>query len=48
VGTEMAVVLYIMEQVVSEKWIIEEYVIGIRLTVVGEMLTELVILVVKE
>jgi hypothetical protein len=44
----MAVVLYIAEQVVSEKWVIEEYVIGIRLVVVGEMLAELVVLVVEE
>ena len=44
----MAVVLYITEQVVSEKWIIEEYMIRIRLAVIGEVLAELVVLVVEE
>jgi hypothetical protein len=44
----MAVVLHIAEQVVSEKWIIEEYMIGIRLVMVGEILAELVVLVVEE
>ena len=47
-GTEMAVVLHIAEQVVSEKWVVEEHVVGIRLTVVGEVLAELVVLVVEE
>jgi hypothetical protein len=48
VGIEMAVILYIAEQVVSEKWIIEEYIVGIRLVVIGEVLAELVVLVVEE
>ena len=48
VGTEMAVVLRIAEQVVSEKWVIEEYMVGIRLAVVGEVLAKLVILVVEK
>ena len=30
------------------KWIIEEYIIGIRFAVIGEILIELVILIVKE
>ena len=48
VGTEMAVVLRVAEQVVSEKWVVEEHMVGIRLAVVGEVLAELVVLVVEE
>jgi hypothetical protein len=33
---------------VSEKWIIEEYIIGIRFTVIEEILAELVVLVIEE
>ena len=44
----MAIVLHITEQVVLEKWIIEEHVIGIRFAIIGEVLAELVILVVEE
>ena len=47
-GTEMAVVLRVAEQVVSEKWVIEEHVVRIRLAVVEEVLAELVVLVVEE
>jgi hypothetical protein len=44
----MAVILHIAEQIVSEKWIIKEYMIGIRFMVVGEVLAELVVLVMEE
>ena len=47
-GIEMAVVLRVVEQVVSEKWVVEEHVVRIRLAVVREVLAELVVLVVEE
>jgi hypothetical protein len=48
VGIKMAMVLRMAEQVVSEKWVVEEYMVGIRLAVVGEVLAKLVVLVVEE
>ncbi len=48
VGTEMAVVLRVAEQVVLEKWIVEEHKVGIRPAVAGEVLIKLVVLVVEE
>jgi hypothetical protein len=47
-GTEMAVVLHVVEQVVSEKWVVEEHVVRIRLAVVREVLAKLVVLVMEE
>jgi hypothetical protein len=47
VGTEMAVVLRVAEQVVLKKWVVEEHEVGIRPAVVGGVLIELVVLVVE-
>jgi hypothetical protein len=47
-GIKMAIILHVAEQVVSEKWVVEEHVVGIRLAIVREVLTKLVVLVVEE
>ncbi len=47
-GTKMAVVLRVAEQVVLEKWVVEEHEVRIRPVVAGEVLIELVVLVVEE
>jgi hypothetical protein len=48
VGTKMVVVLRVAEQVVLEKWVVEEHEVGIRPAVAGEVLIKLVMLVVEE